>query len=363
MKPFIRLMSVLLIALLTSAFVEAAPLMGVQLPAVITPGIAFFGSIGTSITLSVVYSMTPLNLSGLSFMSLQTELWTGELIKKFRHDNMFLNRIGNKNQFVKNNAIHLVDIGADPTVLINNTTYPIPSSQRTDEDIVISLDKFDTENTLITDDELNALPYDKPGSVIEQHRLVLEEKTAEKAAHSLAPQSDGANSPVVMTTGNSNGATNARKRLTVADIVKAKRYLDDLKVPLIGRELVLCNSHVEDLLLSSQVFKDQWYKTKSGTIFNMFGFIISQFVANPLFSNSTGEKKAFGAALNPADDLDISFFYYNKRAAQARGSASMYQALAKNDPKYRRSEVGFRLYHLCLPKKNTGFGAIVSDVV
>ena len=363
MKTFVRFLGVLLIALMTSVFVEAAPLMGVQLPAVITPGLAFGASVGLSVTLSVVHTIVPWQFTGLSFMSLQTELWTGELIKKFRHDAMFLSRIGNRNQYVKNNAIHLVDLGADPAVLINNTTYPISSAQRTDADVVISLDKFDTENTLITDDELQAIPYDKPGSVIEQHRAVLEEKTAEKSAHSLCPQADSSDTPLVFTTGSSNGATNARKRLQVADIVKAKRYLDDLKVPLIGRELVLCNSHVEDLLISSQAFKDQWYKAESGTIFNMFGFIISQFVANPLFSNTTGEKKAFGAALNAADDLDVSFFYYNKRAVQARGTASMYKAEAKNDPKYRRTEVGFRLYHLCLPKKNTGFGAIVSSVV
>jgi hypothetical protein len=350
MKTFARLITVLLLSVLVAAGAEYA--LGIH------PAITFTGMMG----LSILQSVVPMP-QGVSFMAIQTELWTGELIKNFRHEHMFLSRISNRNQYVNKNAIHMVDIGADPAVLVNNTTYPINSAQRTDSDIVISLDKFDTENTIITDDELYALPYDKPGSVIEQHRAVLEEKTAEKAVHSLCPVADSADTPVVMTTGNSNGLTNARKRLTINDIVRAKKLLDDLKVPLTGRELVLCNQHVEDLLITSQAFKDQWYKAESGQIFNMFGFIISQFVANPLFSNATGQKKAFGAALDPADDLQTSVFYYNKRAVQARGTAKMYFADAKNDPKYRQSEVGFTLYHICLPKKNTGFGAIVSDVV
>ena len=350
MKTIVRFLTVILLAALVAA--------GAQYALGFNPAITFTGMIG----ISVVQSLIPMP-RGISLMAIQTELWTGELIKSFRHEHLFLSRIANRNQYVNKNAIHMVDLGADPIVLVNNTTYPINSAQRTDNDIVISLDKFDTENTIITDDELYALPYDKPGSVIEQHKSVLEERTAEKAVHSLCPTADSANTPVVMTTGASNGLTNARKKLTVNDIIKAKKLLDDLKVPLMNRELVLCNQHVEDLLQTSQAFKDQWYKAVSGQIFNMFGFIVSQFVANPLFSNTIGQKKAFGAALDPTTDLQTSIFYYNKRAVQARGSASMYYANAKNDPKYRQSEVGFSLYHLCIPKKDTGFGAIVSDVV
>ena len=350
MKFLTRFLSVMILAAVTAFSAEAA----LSVPA--AP--VFFGSVGVS----VIMSFIPMP-DGISFMALQTELWTGELIKHFRHSATFLGRIGNRNQYVNNNAIHLVDLGADPAVLINNTTYPINSARRTDEDVVISLDKFDTENTIITDDELHALPYDKPGSVIEQHRLALEEKTAEKAIHSLCPERETTDTPIIMTTGVNNHYEHPRRRLTIEDIIRAKKALDDLKVPTTGRELVLCNQHVEDLLLTSQAFKDQFFKIKEGTILDMFGFIVSQFVANPLFSNTTGQKKAFGTAANPEDDLQTSVFYYNKRAAQARGTAKMYYKDAKTDTKYRQSEIGFRLYHICLPKKNTGFGAIVSDAI
>jgi hypothetical protein len=40
----------------------------------------------------------------------------------------------------------------------------------------------------------------------------------------------------------------------------------------------------------------------------------------------------------------------------------MYHSLAENDPENRRSVVGFRIHHICLPKKDLGFGALVSQV-
>jgi hypothetical protein len=290
------------------------------------------------------------------------DLWTGELISHFRHEQTFLSRVPNADNFVNNDTINLADMGADPAVLVNNNTYPIASAQRTDTPIVIALDKLETENTIITDDELYALPYDMKGSVVNQHREVLEEKAAEKSLHSLCPLADGANTPIVYSTGDSNGEATPRKRLVVADLVKLKKYLDLLKVPRIGRELVLNPWHVADLLMTNEAFEKQWMNKKSGEILDMFGFIISEMGYYPVFDPATGQKKAFGAAAAPTD-LAASVCFYNRRAVQAKGSANMYYAEASRDPKYRQSEVGFRIHHICIPKKNTGFAALVSNTV
>ena len=292
-------------------------------------------------------------------MGILKELWTGELIKNFRHEAEFLSRIANRNDFVNNNAIHMADIGADPEVLVNNTTYPIETAGREDSDIVIALDKFDTTNTKITDDELYALPYDKGGSVLEQHREVLEEKTAEKAAHSLSPAV-----ATHLTTGGTNGETAPRKRLLPADIIRLKKWMDDLKIPKKNRELVLCNEHVQDLLLVDEKFAKQYQDMEQGKVLNMYGFLISEFVANPKYKtvNTVVTKKAWGTASDAVNDMAASFFYYIPRAVQARGTAQMYNDKAENNPQTRESVVGFRLYHICLPKKTTGFGAIASAI-
>lgn len=310
-------------------------------------------------------SFIPMAPSGSLAMGVLKEIWTGEMIKAFRHDKSFLSEIPSRNDLVNNNAIHMVDIGADPDVLVNNTTYPIAISSRDDEDISIGLDKFDTENTKVTRDELYAISYDKMGSVLESHRLVLEDKTADKSAHSLAPSVHTSDTPIIMTTGSSDAGTYARKRLKVDNIISAKRFLDDLKVPLQGRILVLCNRHVEDLLLVDEVFAKQYKDIQAGQVLNLYGFKIYQYLNNPIYSvtNAVLTKKAFGAASAPSTDQDSSFFFYNQRAVQCRGDVEMFYQDASINPEYRQNVVGFRVYHICLPKKTTGFGAIVSTIV
>lgn len=313
----------------------------------------------------IALSFLPLQPSGSLAMGLLKEIWTGELIKAFRHDKAWLGEVPSRNDLVNNNAVHMVDVGADPDVLINNTTYPIAITSRTDEDVAVGLDKFDTENTKVTRDELYAISYDKMSSVIESHRLVLEDKTADKSAHSLAPLVHGVNTPIVMTTGSSNSETYARKRATMNDIITLKRNLDDLKVPLQGRVLVLCNQHFEDLLRIDEVFAKQYKDIPAGQVLNLYGFKVYQYLNTPIYKvvDGTLTKKAFGAAATPSTDQASSFFFYNQRAFQCRGDVEMFYQDASINPEYRQNVVGFRVYHICLPKKTTGFGALVSTIV
>jgi hypothetical protein len=299
---------------------------------------------------------------------LYPELWTGELLDKFRFDKKWLSLIPRRDDLVKSNTIHLVDIGVDPAVLINNTTYPIPTAGRTDADIALTLDKFDTENTRITEDELYNLPYDKEGSVLNDHRRALEDKTAIKSAHSLAPASgkiDGStpNTPIVLTSGEADNRANGRKRFTPEDIINAKEALDQLDIPTEGRVLLLDFLHLNDLLKLDQKFKEQWANMQKGTLMTeMFGFTIAQNFRAPVYTVNAGTytKKAFGAASTPATDLRASLFFYAPRSVQAVGTARMFYRQAELDPENRENTVGFRTYQLCLQKKAQGFGAILA---
>ena len=100
------------------------------------------------------------------------EIWTGELVKALRGllEGTWLDGIPDSSSLVNNDIIHLVEVGVDPEVLINNTTYPIPLQALDDADIAIELDKFQTKVTPITDDELYAISYDKMSRVKETTR-------------------------------------------------------------------------------------------------------------------------------------------------------------------------------------------------
>lgn len=284
-----------------------------------------------------------------------TEVWTGELAKALRAglEATWLDGIPDQSSIVNNDVIHLVEVGVDPDVLINNTTYPIPLQALDDKDIAISLDKFQTKVTPITDDELYAISYDKMSRVKESHANALNDSKFQKAAHALAPQKEGAKTPVIATTGADDGT--GRKRMVREDIIALKARFDKLKIPTAGRRLVLCSDHVNDLLTLDQKFAEQYYNYTSGKIANMYGFEVYEFANNPYYSTA-GVK----AALGSTEGYQASFAFYMQRVFKATGSTKMYYSEAATDPQNQRSLINFRHYFICMPKLADAAGVIYS---
>mgnify|MGYP003110037269 CR=1 FL=1 len=285
----------------------------------------------------------------------KNELAVKELNKHFRHlDRPWMGRIPSKNNWVNNDVIKLNEIGADPEVLINNNTYPIAVAARPDESTVISLFKYDTTNTVVTDDEIYALPYDKIGSVQMQHRETLEEQTADHGLHSLAPYENTATSPIIETTGET---VDGRKRMVYADLDNLKKKLNKLKVPLKGRVLVLSTDHASDLCIEDKDLRNQLANHKEGTPPpRMAGFDLYEDVYAPKYDGST-QKIAFNSV---TEGKEASVYFYAPRTAKAKGSVKRYARLAENDPENRETTMGFRLYNIVIPTHNTSNGAIIS---
>lgn len=171
-----------------------------------------------------------------------TEIWTGEMIKAFRTAPESLgwyDRIRSYDQYVENDVIHFTEIGGDPKVLVNNTTYPLNITSLDDADKPVSLDKFDTEATPVTDDELHAVSYDKMASVQERHREALKEKKREKAIHAIAPDKAEAGKTIVLRTTGEKDAATLRKRMVPADLIALKAAFDNMGTPAKDRILVL----------------------------------------------------------------------------------------------------------------------------
>ncbi len=136
------------------------------------------------------------------------EAWSGRVLDYLTtaDDDSFLQGVDDVSQYVANvgdeaQVIHLVNMGVLPAVLINNTTYPIPVTAQTESDVPVTLDKYQTEVTPITDDELYALSYNKMDKVRSRHGLAIQIKKTQKAIHALAPASNTTAMPVLLTTG------------------------------------------------------------------------------------------------------------------------------------------------------------------
>ena len=280
-----------------------------------------------------------------------TEVWTGELVKFLRRglEATWLDGIPDQSSIVDNDVIHLVDVGVDPDVLINNTTYPIPLHALDDQDIAISLDKFQTKVTPITDDELYAISYDKMGRVKESHGNAIKDAKFRKAAHAFCANNNTVKTPVLATTGARDPET-GRLMLTTADLVRMKKAMDKLGVPTEGRRLVLCNDHVNDLLAVDQKFKEQYnIDRNNGTVGRLYGFDIYEFANNPIYT-AAGVKKAVDTTAGDGE-FQCSFAFYVPRVFKATGSTKMYYSEASTDPQHQRSLVNFRHMFICMPKK------------
>lgn len=319
----------------------------------------FFVSGTVSGTESVGHSLAEISTATLPVAAVaKNELRERELIKHFRHEATWLNRVPSKNQWVNNDVIRLNEMGADPNVLINNNTYPIPVNDRTDDSTAISLFKYDTENTKVTDDELYGLPYDKIGSVQMQHRETLEEETRMHALHSLAPVANTADTPIIETTGEDDGT--GRKRLISKDLINYKKTLDLLKIPKAGRILVLSSEHVADLLIEDKALERQYQNHTGGMIAkNYYGFEIYEDIYSPEYDSNL-DKLAYDSV---ASGRGASVLFHTKGSAKARGSAKAYVAKAQDDPQMRETVMGFRLWFLAIPTRLKGQGAIVSGTV
>lgn len=345
-------------ALLFNAFVGAMIVSTFGINALYGVGVAMIVSVALPL---VIGRFVP---EGALRAGVLTEVWTGEMIKALRNGDQatFLDGLPDYSQYSENDVIHMIDVGGDPDVLINNTTYPIAIQEISDTDAVFGLDKFQTKATPVTDDELYASSYDKMASLKERHQVKITESKFAKAIHALAPQTNVAKTPVLKTTGAiEGGGTSGRRMLQFSDIIRLKNEFDNQQIPIQGRRLVLCSDHVNDLLLTDQKFKDQYYNYTTGKIANMYGFEVYEYCANPTYK-TTGAKVAFGAAIG-SNEYQASVAFYKDRVFKATGSTTMYYSEAKTDPQNQRSLVNFRHYFIVLPKKADSMGAIMSDYV
>lgn len=342
----------MIIGLMTTSVMGAT--LGIVVGATPAAGAITFNAIAVGTSL-----MGGLAPAGALRAGLYPEVWTGELIKAFRTAETavgWYNKIRNYDQYVENDVIHMVDIGVDPEVLVNNTTYPLEIETLEDGDVAVKLDKFQTKPTRVTDDELHALGYDKMASVVERHKDAFSEKKFSCAIHSLAPAEHKTKTPVLLTTGE---VVDDRKRLTRSDIIALKKAFDKAKIPGQGRILVLCADHVADLLEQDQKFSTQYYNYESGAISRLFGFEVYEYDECPYFNTTTKKKLAYGA-IPTTTDRQCSVAFSLKRAMKANGSTKTYLQEAASNPTTQENLFSMRTHTLCLPTKAEGLGAIVS---
>lgn len=335
--------------------------------AVVGAGIAYLVGItpiygAVALVLISLISM-PFLPRGVARAGTNTEVWTGEVLLALREslEHMgWYSRIRSYDEHVNNDTIHFTEIGADPEVLVNNTTYPIGITSVEDADKPIGLDSFVTKVSGIPDAELDSVCYDKLGTVRTRHKEAVAEKIVAKAAHALTPQSHTDSTPVLLTSGDVNAAER-RKKFSIADLLALKKLADKWKIPHGERVLVLCPDHVQDLMSVSESFERQYgLNNTEGKIMRLFGFDVHECTDNPFYTVATKTKLAFGA-IPGAGTQQSSFFFHDKSAMRATGSLFTYERRAETDPENQRNLYNVRQRAIAsLLRKGNCSAAIIS---
>lgn len=311
-----------------------------------------FGALtGLSVAMSYVGP-----IGGYAFSGLVPEIWTDQLMENIMENDAILNEMVNMDEFVTYGVINLAEAGIEPTVLENNTTYPITAVERTDGALALPLMRFDTENTVIRRAEEKQLSYNKRESVIRGHRNALVKRMVKRALHAIAPATNATGRPLLVATGADNGY--GFKRLTFDDIIQAEARCNDDGIDPNDRNLVLSSQHRADLLKEDKTLYNQMLK--DGTLYGFKLHTKTPKSLLPSYNGTTGAKIAFGATVLAAHTT-ASVFWTKNEVMRCKEDAELF--LTERDAAARGDIMGFQMNYLSMPIRNFGIGAIYSPAV
>jgi hypothetical protein len=294
--------------------------------------------------------------------SVKRQIFEDRVVVALSHadDANFLEGVEDVSRYVtgdsESQTINRTYLGVRPDVLINNSTYPIDEQTITDDNIPISLDKYQTKQTPITDDDLYAATYDRIDAVNKLHVEAINEKKLDKAIHALAPAGNSADTPVLVTTGEDDGT--GRKKLTKKDLISFRRLFGKFRK---GMRLVLCPDHVNDILEWDEQFDRQYADRESGLIMRKYGFDMYEYSDNPYYVVSTKAKKSFGSTPGAGDKM-ASVAFYGPRVVMASGKTKVYFSKAEWNPGTQRNVFNYRHYFIAMPTELKRLGALVSGI-
>lgn len=256
------------------------------------------------------------------------------------------------------NIIHIPVTEFEPDILINNTTYPIALQAYDDNEIIISLDKYQSKVVTLTDDQAIGASYPRIDAATSSITTALLKKKYAKAIHAIAPDANTTDTPVSKTTG--PAVSGGRKLFTYEDLVAQKDLADNLDWPEEARRACLSTTHWNDLLLDRKNFGNQLIDYAAGKPIPVIaGWELVKYIANPMFRGTN--KLPFGA-VKLAGDQQASVFFYVTNIAKKTGLTKQYFAASKDDPENQVNKLAYRHYFIVIPKCKKYISATVSDV-
>lgn len=222
------------------------------------------------------------NAPAFAYMALQQEIWIKEIKENLFPDDSFMKKATDHSMWVNYRTVHVPQAGAVPGVVQNRGVVPATVGGRVDTELTYNLNSYTTDPVLVQNFEQLQLSYDKRASVLKNIMSQLQFVVATQTLYAWAPS--GA-ARIVRTSGSTSTgnlphstATGSRKMLTLADVTRAKKRLDDDNVPSSGRILLLNSAmYNNDLLnITGVIYADSFGSPNmpTGVVARLMGFDI-----------------------------------------------------------------------------------------
>lgn len=272
-------------------------------------------------------------------MAVQNEIWTRYIINRLFRDNQFLDHAYNEDQYVVGGKIvHIVNPGALPVVDKNNTVYPLVAVQRTDNDIVYTLDRYNTRPTHIEMADLGEITYPKIESVFGDHAGQLIETVADDF---IIKWLTGIAAPnIVRTSGtaaavSTTGQTGTRNIVTANDVKRMQLRMNVANVPKNDRYLMLESNMLDQLIESLNITQQRdfsrEYDAKTGVVAQLYNFKIMERSRVAIASTALAID-ALGATVDATDHV-VSIAWQKDCVTRALGQRKFFEN--KNDALYQ----------------------------
>ena len=270
-------------------------------------------------------------------MSIQKAVWSADIKSKIFADNSFLMMSRDDTAFADGRKVYLPQAGAVPNVVRNRTTLPAGAAERTDTVVDYDLDSFTTDPTNLRNiDELET-SYDKRMSILQDHVGEVNEKIAEWMINHWSPTTAGQQ---VRTTGANRdafvtGGTGLRKKITVADLLKAKRILDNQNVASEGRCLLIPAEMYNDLLEISDVLTSDKMGTAnlvSGAVGRILGFQVFIRSQAGRYTNAATPAAVVPTTAGAATHNAAALLWGTQFVRRAKGDVTVFAK--ENDPQF-----------------------------
>jgi len=303
-------------------------------------GVAGVSALTFAAGTGVQFITGPINLTGVSFMAIQKEIWIEDIKENLFNDSAFIRFGMDHSQYTSFKTVNVPQSGSAPTVVKNRTVAAGGEDANTRTDTILSynIDSYTTDPFTIRNIEEVQRSYDVRQSHLREHIGVVDERVGDEIAVNWSTDT-GAR--IVRTSGALDGtalapgATGTRKKLLRADIRALRAILDADKMPKQGRYLILPSAMHDQLFDDNDLINREVMGKETlpeGVFTKLFGFnIIDPRSVVSVYATAGPAVKAVGAATAATDHL-AGIAFHSSSVGWSLGAIEPFSS--EKDPRY-----------------------------